>query len=84
MNKKIPLRMCIVCKEMKPKKELIKIVKNKDGDIFIDNSYKANGRGAYLCRNKICLDKCIKQKSLNKNFKCEIPNNILEKIEKEI
>lgn len=84
MNKKIPLRMCVVCKEMKPKKELIKIVKNKEGEIFVDNSYKANGRGAYICRSRTCFDKCLKQKNLNKSFKCEISTNILEQIEKEI
>lgn len=84
MNKKIPLRMCVVCKEMKPKEDLIKIVKNKEGQIFVDNSYKANGRGAYICKSKTCFDKCTKVKALNRAFKCEIPTQVLEQIEKEV
>ena len=84
MNKKIPLRMCVVCKEMKPQKELLKVVKNKDGQIFVDNSYKANGRGAYICKDKSCFEKCKKTKALNRSFKCEVPQEVMEQIEKEI
>ena len=84
MNKKIPLRMCVVCKGMKDKKSLIKVVKNKEGEIFVDNSYKANGRGAYICKSKDCFEKCLKNKNLNKSFKCEIPESVLLQIGKEI
>ena len=84
MNKKIPLRMCVVCKEMKPKEELVKIVKNKDGQIFVDNSYKANGRGAYICRSRVCFEKILKTKALNRAFKCEVSKEVLDQIEKEI
>ena len=76
--------MCVVCKTMKPQKELLKIVKNKDGEIFVDNSYKANGRGAYICKDKNCLEKCKKTKALNRSFKLEVPTIVLEQIEKEI
>ena len=76
--------MCVVCKTMKPQKELLKIVKNKDGEIFVDNSYKANGRGAYICKDKTCLEKCKKTKALNRSFKIDVPTIVLEQIEKEI
>ncbi len=80
MSKKIPLRMCIACRTMKEKNELLRIVKNKQGEIFIDKSFKANGRGAYICNNGNCFDKCIKSKSLNRAFKCEIPVELLEEL----
>ena len=62
--KNIPNRTCIGCSEIKPKKELIRIVKNKEGSIFVDKTSKANGRGAYLCDNIECLEKAIKTKRL--------------------
>ena len=80
MEKKIPLRMCIACRTMQPKKNLVRIVKNSDGQIFIDKTFKANGRGAYLCNSNACLEKCIKTKALNRSFKCEIPNEVMESI----
>lgn len=77
--KKIPMRMCVACKTMKPKKELIRIVKDEE-KIFIDYSGKANGRGAYICNNIECIKKCAKTKALNRAFKCEIPANVYEKL----
>ena len=74
--KKIPLRMCVVCKEMKPKKELLRIVKNAEGKIFIDFTGKANGRGAYICNNLSCLQKCVKNKILNRVFETTIAEEI--------
>lgn len=78
--KKIPQRTCLGCKEIKPKKELIRIVKQSDGKIFIDKTGKANGRGAYICNNVDCLDKAIKSKRLDKNFETEINNEIYESL----
>ena len=78
--KKIPQRTCLGCGETKPKKELIRIVKQNDGQIFIDKTGKANGRGAYICNNIECLDKAIKSKRLNKNFETEIDNEIYESL----
>ena len=78
--KKIPQRTCLGCGETKPKKELIRIVKQNDGQIFIDKTGKANGRGAYICNNIECLDKAIKSKRLNKNFETEINNEIYENL----
>ena len=80
MQKKIPMRMCVACKQMQPKKELVRIVKNNEGKIFIDLSNKANGRGAYICKTKECFDKCIRTKALNRAFKCEIDNQTIEEL----
>jgi len=79
-NKKIPVRMCIVCRKRMPKENLIRIVKNKENQIFIDYSFKAEGRGAYTCKNKDCLLKLEKKRMLNKNFKCEVSNEIYKKL----
>lgn len=78
--KKIPQRTCLGCGESKTKKELIRIVKQSDGKIFIDKTGKANGRGAYICNNVECLDKAIKSKRLDKNFETEINNEIYESL----
>ena len=78
--KKIPQRTCLGCGEAKPKKELIRIVKQNDGNIFIDKTGKANGRGAYICNNVDCLQKAIKSKRLDKNFGIEINNEIYESL----
>ena len=80
MEKRVPLRMCIACRTMQPKKNLVRIVKNSDNQIFVDKTFKANGRGAYLCNNVECLEKSIKTKALNRAFKCEVPQEVLESI----
>lgn len=82
--KKIPLRKCLGCSEGKPKRELIRIVKNKDGEIFVDLTGKANGRGAYICKTSDCLEKAIKTKRLNKALEVEIPDKIYNDLFKEI
>ena len=56
-KKSLPMRRCIACREMKPKKQLLRVVKNADGDIFVDASGKAAGRGAYICNAEVCLKK---------------------------
>lgn len=78
--KKIPQRTCLGCGETKTKNELIRIVKQNDGNIFIDKTGKANGRGAYICNNVDCLQKAIKSKRLDKNFGIEINNEIYESL----
>lgn len=82
-TKKIPMRMCIVCREMKPKKEMLRIVKNSEGKIFLDFKGKAPGRGAYICDNIECINKCGKNKVLNKVFSCEIPAEIYQVIKED-
>lgn len=78
--KKEPQRTCLGCKESKDKKELIRIVKQNDGKIFIDKTGKANGRGAYICNNIDCLEKAIKSKRLENNFETKIDNEIYESL----
>jgi len=78
--KKEPQRTCLGCKESKNKKELIRIVKQNDGKIFIDKTGKANGRGAYICNNIECLEKAIKSKRLENNFEAKIDNEIYESL----
>ena len=82
--KKIPQRTCIGCNTQKDKKELLRIVKDKDGNIFVDRTGKANGRGAYICENNECLEKIIKSKRLEKTFEMKIEKDIYEELRKEI
>ncbi|WP_297133572.1 RNase P modulator RnpM [Terrisporobacter sp.] len=82
--KKVPQRKCISCQDRDNKKELIRIVKNKEGEIFIDLTGKANGRGAYICKDSECLKKAIKSKALNRAFKMEVPNEVYEKLLSEL
>ena len=78
--KKEPQRTCLGCKESKDKKELIRIVKQNDGKLFIDKTGKANGRGAYICNNIECLEKAIKSKRLENNFETKMDNEIYESL----
>lgn len=70
--KKVPMRQCLGCMEMKPKKELIRVVKNKDGEVSLDLTGKKPGRGAYIDRNITCFEKAFKSKRLNKNLETNI------------
>jgi len=83
-KKKIPLRKCVGCSESKPKRELIRIVKNKEDEVFIDLTGKANGRGAYICNNPECFEKAKKGKKLNRALEYDIPEEVLENLFKEI
>ena len=78
--KKIPQRTCLGCGETKPKQELIRIVRQNDGSIFVDKTGKANGRGAYICNNIECLEKAIKSKRLERAFEQKIDNEIYESL----
>lgn len=80
MNKKIPERTCIACNKKQEKKNLIRIVKNKENEIFVDETMKKPGRGTYICRDEQCLEKLIKSKKLNKVFEQDIENALYEKI----
>ena len=81
--KKIPMRMCIACHEMKPKKEMLRIVKPKEAEVFIDLTGKAAGRGAYICDSADCIKKLKKARLLNKTFSCEIPAEVYDRIEED-
>ncbi|MCD1146988.1 YlxR family protein [Peptoniphilus sp. KCTC 25270] len=78
--RKIPMRKCIGCGESKPKNELIRVVKNKENEVFLDFTGKAHGRGAYLCKDENCLNKAIKSKGLNRSFGCEISKEAYEEL----
>ena len=84
MAKSVPLRMCTVCRASKEKKDLIRIVKNKEGEIFIDPTGKANGRGAYICPNAECFNKARKAKRLERAFETAIPDEIYQKLENDL
>ena len=76
--KKIPMRMCLGCSEMKPKKELIRVVRSPEGDISLDFKGKAAGRGAYICRSTECLSKARKARRFEKSFSCRIEESVYE------
>ena len=82
--KKIPLRQCIGCMTPRPKKELVRIVKTKEGEIKLDTTGKAAGRGAYICNDQECLKKAHKKKAFNKAFQQEIKDEIYDMLTKEL
>ena len=83
MAKKIPLRQCVGCGEMKSKQEMMRVLKTPEGEITLDLSGRKNGRGAYLCKSKECLQKAQKNKGLDRSFKMSIPNEVYDSLEKE-
>ncbi|MDQ2086898.1 YlxR family protein [Herbivorax sp. ANBcel31] len=83
-KKKIPMRMCLGCQEMKPKRDLIRIVKNKENEISIDFVGKKPGRGAYVCKKIECFDKARKASRFEKAFETSIDGEIYEALKKEL
>ena len=83
-KKKIPLRKCVGCFEMKPKKELVRVVRTPEGEILLDPTGKKSGRGAYLCQNPDCLKKARKARRLERAFDCKIPDEVYERLEREM
>ena len=84
MQNKIPMRQCLGCREMKPKRELIRAVRSPEGEISLDFKGKASGRGAYICPNKECLKKAIKGRALERAFSSQIPPEVYEQLEKQM
>ena len=82
--KKIPMRRCLGCFESKPKKELIRIVKNKEGEISLDKTGKKQGRGAYICCSEECLDKAIKTRRIENEFEMKIEEEIYALLRRDI
>ena len=82
--KKIPLRQCIGCGEMKSKKEMIRVIKTAEGEILLDATGRKNGRGAYLCPSMECFKKAVKGRGLERSFKMAIPREVDETLEKEM
>lgn len=84
MQKKIPQRQCMGCRERKAKRELIRVVRTPEGAVTLDFGGKMNGRGAYLCPNPECLKKAIRSKALDRSLEVEIPEQVIERLQKEM
>ena len=84
MQKKIPMRQCLGCREAKPKKELIRVVRSPEGEISLDFKGKASGRGAYICHDPQCLKKAIKSKALERAFSAQIHPEIYDKLNEQM
>ncbi len=80
MQKKIPMRQCVVCREMKAKKELVRVVRSPEGEISLDFRGKAPGRGAYVCPQAECLRRAIKSRALERGLDCQIPQEIYDQL----
>ncbi len=83
-TRKIPMRRCVGCREMKEKKELIRIVRTPEGQLVFDASGRMNGRGAYLCKNVGCYEKARKARALNREFSMEVPEEVYMEIGKQL
>lgn len=84
MSKKMPVRRCVGCQEMKNKKEMIRVIRTPEGEFELDATGKKNGRGAYLCPSWECLEKAVKSKGLERSFKQAIPPEVYSRLEKEM
>ncbi|MEA5049868.1 MAG: YlxR family protein [Oscillospiraceae bacterium] len=84
MNKKVPIRRCVGCRESKPKKELVRVVRDPDGSIAVDLTGKKSGRGAYVCRSAKCLQAAMKSKALARALECEIGEDIYARLAAEV
>ena len=83
-NKKIPMRQCVGCAQMKNKKDLIRVIKTPEDEIVLDATGRKNGRGAYICNCLDCLKKALKGKGLERSLKMAIPAEVYENLEKEM
>ena len=83
MAKKIPMRMCVSCREMQPKKELVRVVRTPEGAVILDTTGRANGRGAYLCKKSTCLEKAIKSRALERALETKIEPEVYEALRKD-
>ena len=84
MQKKIPQRQCMGCRERKAKREMIRVVRGTDGTVSLDFGGKMNGRGAYLCPDPACLKKAIRSKALERSLEVAIPEEVYARLEKEM
>lgn len=84
MAKKIPQRQCLGCRQMKPKNELVRIIRTPLDEIQLDVTGKMNGRGAYICREKVCFDKAVKSKAVDRALKMDVPEEIYLSIGREL
>jgi len=84
MPKKIPMRQCLGCREMKPKRELIRAVRSPEGEVSLDFKGKKPGRGAYVCPNTECLKRAVKTKALSRAFGTEIPQDVMGELQRQM
>lgn len=84
VTKKVPMRKCVGCQEMKNKKEMLRVLRTSEDEFMLDATGRKNGRGAYVCFSKDCLSKAIKNKGLERSFKQTIPKEVYENLEKEM
>ena len=83
-NKKIPMRQCVGCNEMRAKKELIRVIKDSENQITLDATGRKNGRGAYVCKSMECLNKAMKNKGLERSLKMAVPTELFAELQKEM
>lgn len=84
MQKKIPMRQCLGCREMKPKRELLRVVRSPEGEVSLDTRGKKPGRGAYVCPNADCLKKAIKTRALSRALETAIPEEVMQRLAAEL
>ena len=84
MQKKIPQRQCMGCRERKEKREMIRVVRSPEGNVSLDFGGKLNGRGAYLCPNPECVKRAIRSKALDRSLEVTIPEEVYARLEKEM
>ncbi|MBQ1193940.1 MAG: YlxR family protein [Lachnospiraceae bacterium] len=82
--KKVPMRKCTGCGELKPKKELVRVIKNSENQVMMDLTGKMNGRGAYVCKTQQCLAKAIKTKAIERSLQIQISENVYEQLKAEM
>ena len=80
MPKKIPMRQCLGCREMKPKPELLRVVRSPEGEVSLDTRGKKPGRGAYVCPNADCLRRAVKSRALSRALEAQIPDEVMERL----
>lgn len=83
-QRKIPLRKCMGCNEMKPKKEMVRVVRSKEGEVSLDLTSRKSGRGAYVCPNSSCLSKARKARRIERALQCPIPEEVYDRMEEEM
>lgn len=84
MPKKIPMRQCVGCREMKPKRELVRIVRSPEGDVSVDLKGRSPGRGAYVCRDEKCLKRAISSKALSRSLEADIPDELYDTLRQQL
>ena len=82
--RKIPMRQCLGCNEHKPKIELLRVLRTPEGEILLDFTGKKSGRGAYICKNPACLQKARKSRRIDRNLDCQVPDEVYDRMEREL